>query len=81
MSEAKYWEEYDAAKKAALKMAAQLSAREKGVMVQGLRWAMSKEARHNEESRQGKFEESFRSLDLRISPRLESRYMFSLEHK
>ena len=36
MSEAKYWEEYDAAKSAALKMAAKLSAREKGLMVRAL---------------------------------------------
>ena len=64
MSEAKYWEEYDKAKQEALKMAAQLSAHEKGLMVQGLRWAMSKEARHNEESKQGKFEECFHSFDF-----------------
>ena len=63
-SEAKYWEAYDKAKQEALKMAAQLSAHEKGVMVQGLRWGMIDEARHNEESNQGKFEESFHSLDI-----------------
>ena len=36
MSEAKYWEEYDAAKSATLKMAAKLSARENGLMVRAL---------------------------------------------
>ena len=63
-SEAKYWEAYDKAKKAALKMAAQLSAKEKGVMVTALKRGMINEAEHNENTRQGKFEESFHSLDF-----------------
>ena len=44
MSEAKYWEVYDKAKQEALKMAAQLSAHEKGVMVRDPRsyWRLAK---------------------------------------
>ena len=63
-SEAKYWEAYDKAKQEALKMAAQLSAHEKGVMVTALKRGMINEAEHNENTRQGKFEESFHSLDF-----------------
>ena len=63
-SEAKYWEAYDKAKQEALKMAAQLSAHEKGVMVTALKRGMINEAEHNENTRQGKFEESFHSLDI-----------------
>ena len=64
MSEAKYWEAYDKAKQEALKMAAQLTAHEKGVMVTALKRGMINEAEHNENTHQGKFEESFHSLDF-----------------
>ena len=62
MSEAKYWEEYDAAKKAALKMAAKLSAKEKGLMVRALHCDMKDEAEHDQ-TRQRAFEQSMLSLD------------------
>jgi hypothetical protein len=62
MSEAKYWEEYDEAKKAALKMAAKLSAREKGLMVRALHCDMKDEAKHDR-TRQRLFEQSMVSLD------------------
>ena len=62
MSEAKYWEEYDAAKSAALKMAAKLSAREKGLMVRALHCNMKDEAQHDR-TRQRLFEQSMVSLD------------------
>ena len=62
MSEAKYWEEYGAAKKAALKMAAKLSAREKGLMVRALHCNMKDEAEHDQ-TRQRAFEQSMLSLD------------------
>ena len=62
MSEAKYWEEYDAAKSAALKMAAKLSAREKGLMVRALHCNMKDEAEHDQ-TRQRAFEQSMLSLD------------------
>ena len=62
MSEAKYWEEYDAAKSAALMMAAKLSAREKGLMVRALHCNMKDEAQHDR-TRQRLFEQSMVSLD------------------
>ena len=62
MSEAKYWGEYDAAKKAALKMAAKLSAKEIGLMVRALHCDMKDEAEHDE-TRQGAFEQTMLSLD------------------
>ena len=62
MSEAKYWEEYDAAKNAALKMAAKLSAREKGLMVRALHCNMKDEAKHDRTC-QRLFEQSMVSLD------------------
>ena len=62
MSEAKYWEEYDAAKSAALKMAAKLSAREKALMVRALHCNMKDEAQHDR-TRQRLFEQSMVSLD------------------
>ena len=62
MSEAKYWEEYDAAKSAALKMAVKLSAREKGLMVRALHCNMKDEAQHDR-TRQRLFEQSMVSLD------------------
>ena len=60
----KFWGEYDAAKRDSLKMAAQLSAQEKGVMVTALKRGMINEAEHNENTHQGKFEESFHSIDF-----------------
>ena len=62
MSEARYWEEYDAAKKAALKMAERLSAKEKGLMVRALHCDMKDEAEHDQ-TRQRLFEQSMVSLD------------------
>ena len=62
MSEARYWEEYDAAKSAALKMAAKLSAREKGLMVRSLHCNMKDEAKHDRTC-QRLFEQSMVSLD------------------
>ena len=62
MSEAKYWEEYDAAKSAALKMAANLSAKDKGTMVRALHCNMKDEAQHDR-TRQRLFEQSMVSLD------------------
>ena len=62
MSEAKYWEEYDAAKSAALKMAERLSAKEKGLMVRALHCDMKDEAEHDQ-TRQRAFEQSMLSLD------------------
>ena len=61
-SEAKYWDEYDAAKMAALKMAAKLSAKEKGLMVRALHCDMKDEAEHDQ-TRQRAFEQSMLSLD------------------
>ena len=61
-SEAKYWEEYDAAKKAALKMAAKLSAKEKGQMVRALHCDMKDEA-ELDQTRQRAFEQSILSPD------------------
>ena len=62
MSEAKYWDEYDAAKKAALKMAERLSAKETGLMVCALHCDMKDEAEHDQ-TRQRAFEQSMLSLD------------------
>ena len=62
MSKAKYWEAYDKAKKDALKMAAKLSAREKGLMVRTLHCNMKDEAQHDR-TRQRLFEQSMVSLD------------------
>ena len=64
MSDAKYWEAYDKAKQEALKRATQLSAHEKGVMVTALKRGLINEAEHNENTRQGKFDESFHSLNF-----------------
>lgn len=63
MSGAAYWEERDQAKKSALKMAANLSAREKGTVVLGVDRGMRDEARHDK-TRQRKFERGFLSLDV-----------------
>ncbi len=62
MSEAKYWEEYDEAKKAALKMAANLSANDKGTVVRALHCDMKDEAEHDQ-TRQRLFEQDMISLD------------------
>ena len=62
MSEAKYWEEYDAAKSAALKMAAKLSAKERELAVCALRCNMADEVRQDK-TRQRRFESSMLSLD------------------
>ena len=62
MSKAKYWKAYDKAKKDALKMAAKLSAREKGLMVRTLHCDMKDEAKHDR-TRQRLFEQSMVSLD------------------
>ena len=43
----KYWEEYDEAKKAALRMAANLSAKDKGTVVKSLHWGMIDHVRHD----------------------------------
>ena len=61
-SEAKYWEAYDKAKQEALKMAAQLSAHEKGVMIRALHCDMKDEAKHDQ-TRQRTFEQNMLSLD------------------
>ena len=57
-----YWEEYEAAKAEALKMAAKLSARERGTVVTGLKRGMCNEASHDQ-TRRRRFERAFRSLD------------------
>ena len=62
MSEARYWEEYDAAKNEALKMAAKLSAKERGLAVCALRCNMADEVRQDK-TRQRRFESSMLSLD------------------
>jgi hypothetical protein len=62
MSEAKYWEEYDEAKKAALKMAAKLSAKDKGTMVRALHWGMIDQVRHDKTD-QGSIDATMYSLD------------------
>ena len=60
----KFRGKYDAAKRDSLKMAAQLSAHEKGVMVTALKRGMINEAEHNENTHQGKFEKSFHSINF-----------------
>ena len=62
MSGAAYWEERERAKADALKMAAQLSAREKGTVVLGVNRGMCDDARHDQ-TQQRTFERSFLSLD------------------
>lgn len=58
----RYWAEREAAKRAALKMAAKLSAREKGTVVLGVNRGMCDEARHDQ-TQQRSFERTFLSLD------------------
>ena len=62
MNGAAYWEERERAKADALKMAAQLSAREKGTVVLGVNRGMCDDARHDQ-TQQRTFERSFLSLD------------------
>ena len=62
MSGTAYWEERERAKADALKMAAQLSAREKGTVVLGVNRGMCDDARHDQ-TQQRTFERSFLSLD------------------
>ena len=62
MSGAAYWEERERAKADALKMAAQLSAREKGTVALGVNRGMCDDARHDQ-TQQRTFERSFLSLD------------------
>ena len=61
--EQRYWEEYAAAKAAALKMAAKLTAREKGYVVTATRRALTDDVRRDQ-SRQRRFERSFLSLEF-----------------
>ena len=62
MNGANYWAEREAAKRATLKMAARLSAREKGTVVLGVNRGMCDEARHDQ-TQQRSFERAFLSLD------------------
>ena len=62
MKTANYWEEREAAKEQALKMAAKLSAREKGLVVTATKRALVNEAVHDQ-TLQRKFERGFLSLD------------------
>ena len=62
MKTANYWEEREAAKEQALKMAANLSAREKGLVVTATKRALVNEAVHDQ-TLQRKFERGFLSLD------------------
>ena len=57
-----YWEERAAAKRAALRMAANLSAREKGAVVLGVKRSFANDTAHDQ-TRQRSFERAFRSLD------------------
>ena len=62
MNGAACWEEYEQAKAAALKMAAKLSARDKGLVVTASRRNLANDVAHDQ-TRQRNFERSFRSLD------------------
>lgn len=62
MSRENYWAEREAAKTAALKMAAKLTAREKGLVVTATKRALVNEAVHDQ-TLQRKFERGFLSLD------------------
>ena len=62
MNGAAYWEERERAKADALRMAARLSARERGAVVLGVNRGMCDDARHDQ-TRQRAFERSFLSLD------------------
>ena len=62
MSGAAYWAEREAAKAAALRMAAKLSAREKGTVALSVKRSFANDAEHNN-TLQRKFERGFISLD------------------
>ena len=62
MSETGYWEERERAKKAALKMAANLSARDKGLVVTATRRGLANDVAHDQ-TNQRTFERGFLSLD------------------
>ena len=62
MSGANYWAEREAAKRAALKMAANLSARDKGLAVSATTKGLIDDVRHDQ-TYQRAFERSFLSLD------------------
>ena len=62
MSETGYWEERERAKKAALKMAANLSARDKGLVVTATRRGLVNDVAHDQ-TNQRSFERGFLSLD------------------
>ena len=62
MSAAAYWEERERAKKAALKMAANLSARDKGLVVTATRRGLANDVAHDQ-TNQRSFARSFLSLD------------------
>ena len=62
MSETGYWEERERAKKAALKMAANLSARDKGLVVTATRRGLANDVAHDQ-TNQRCFERGFLSLD------------------
>ena len=61
--EQRYWEEYAAAKAAALKMAAKLTAKEKGCVVTATRRALTDDVRRDQ-TRQRRFERKFLSLEF-----------------
>ena len=62
MSETGYWEERERAKKAALKMAANLSSRDKGLVVTATRRGLANDVAHDQ-TNQRSFERGFLSLD------------------
>ena len=62
MSGANYWAEREAAKRAALKMAANLSAREKGLVVTAAKRKLINDVAHDQ-TQQRMFERGFLSLD------------------
>lgn len=62
MSETGYWEERERAKKAALKMAANLSVRDKGLVVTATRRGLANDVAHDK-TKQRSFERGFLSLD------------------
>ena len=62
MSETGYWDERERAKKAALKMAANLSARDKGLVVTATRRGLANDVAHDQ-TNQRSFERGFLSLD------------------
>ena len=62
MKTANYWEEREAAKEQALKMAAKLTAKERGYLVRSVKNTLLDEVRHDQ-TMQRRFERSFLSLD------------------